>query len=346
MELKLIGLDQSVADSIKEFDEQQFHDIVKYINELDADEFVVDKKLYESKYQTFPDESQKAILDNKLNILKSNYPLLETHNQGNDYEWVYINRAQKGGDSLRFYFGINPMNMYQIVEKLTEKFVSRQIPVSFKYQQVAKKNDADRIILYTNSQHREEVEKAINDVYNENKELFDGSERILPWIFQSKTPNVYITPEGVLHDKSYGESFTTALLDSKKIFHYLYQEDRVKDQSQLEMLKKIVISTLLRNGTLFNKNGLRMYTAEPGIKTFYDKNENCLKNVIDNKNEDYYEVRYDSSLEGKKAFLKNFYTVKEVQNQPGVQARTLSRAERNQEVHNFLYPQTTNVVSK
>ena len=289
---------------------------------------------------------QKRILDDKLNNLKSRFPLLETEKQGNDYEWVYINKSQKGEDAFRFYFGINPMNMYQVVEKLTEKFVSRQIPVAFKYQQAGKRKLADRIILYTNSKYKEEVEKAINDVYNENKELFNGSERILPWIYKSKTPNVYISPEGVLHIKSYGENFTSALLASKKIFHYLYQEDRVRDQSQLEMLKKIVISTLLRNGTLINKDGSRMYTAEQGIKTFYDKDHNCLKNVIDDKKGDYYEVQYDSSIEGKKAFLENFYSVKDVQKQPGVQPRVLSRAERIQEVNRFLYPQATANIHK
>ena len=131
-------------------------------------------------------------------------------------------------------------------------------------------------------------------------------------------------------------------MDAKKIFHYLYQEDKVKTKEQLEALKSIVLSTMLRNGLFINKNDKRMFTEEQGITTFYDKENNILRNVIDDKNDNYYEVIYDSSIEGKKSFLKNFYTVKTVTNQPGVQKRVLSRTERNKEIYYQLYPHEVN----
>ena len=342
MRINVLGYDQSVTSNIKEIDEEQFYNIVKYAINLDVDEFDIYEELYKSKNNVFPDSSEKDALDYKLNTLKQDNPLLETEKQGQSYEWVYINKKEKGEESFRYYFGINPMNMYKLVEKLTEKFITKGIPVSFKYQQESKKKLADRIILYTSYLHKEEVENVINEVYNENNELFFDSEKALPWIYESNTPNVYIAPESSNHEKSYGERFASALIDSKKIFHYLFQEDKIRNEQQLEMFKKIVLSTMLRNGIFLSKDNKRVLTVEQGITTFYNKENNILRNVIDDKNTNYYEVEFDSSLEGKNAFLNNFYFVKSVTKQQGVQTRVLSREQRNREIWNYLYAQPSN----
>lgn len=337
--MKIIGYGLDVTSKVREFDEQQFHDIVKFVNDLDVDEFDIYETIYKSKYSCFPSEAEKMQLNTKLEFMKRRNPLLETDKQGTSYEWVYINRKGMGEEYFRYYFGINPMNLYKLVEKLTEKFSRAGIPVSFKYQQEGKRKCADRIILYTDYAHKNEVERLINEVYLENKELFNNSERILPWIYESRTSNVYYAPESVNHQKSYGEKFAAALLASKRIYHYLYQDDKVRDSKQLEMLKKIVLSAMFRNGLLISKDGRRIVMSEEGITTFYDKENNSLRNVIDNKNDNYYEVVFDSSFEAKKCFLRNFYSVKSVVNQPGVQKRVLSRSERNREVYNFFYSQ-------
>ena len=95
---------------------------------------------------------------------------------------------------------------------------------------------------------------------------------------------------------------------------------------------------MLKNGVLLESSGKRLGTYEPNIKTFYDKNSNTIKNVIDEKNGNYYEVSYDSSIEAKKAFLKNFYSVKNVEKESGVEKRVLSREERINEIYRTLYP--------
>ena len=207
MEIKVIGQDSSVTSQIMEFDEQQFHDIVKYVNELDVNEFDIYEELYKSKKNIFPSIVEKKNLDNKIDNLKRNNPLLETEKQGNDYEWIYINRREKKEDAFRYYFGIDPINLYKLIEKMTEKFVFKGIPVSFKYQQEGKKKAVDRIILYTNSLYKNEVEKTLSEIYSENKELFVDSERPLPWIYKSNIPSVYMSPESRNHEKSYGGSF-------------------------------------------------------------------------------------------------------------------------------------------
>ena len=61
----------------------------------------------------------------------------------------------------------------------------------------------------------------------------------------------------------------------------------------------------MRNGILVTNDGRRVFVEEQGIKTFYDKNKKTLRNIIDKKNDNYYEVLYDSSVEGKRALLNN-----------------------------------------
>lgn len=326
---------------IKEIDEQQFHDIVKYVNNLDVDEFDIYENLYKSRYNMFPNSLKKEKLNRVLDSLKSSL-IIETNDNKSGYDWIFVKRGEIKDIAYRYYFGINPMNLYDLVEKLTIKFVNYRIPIEFKYQKESKKNLVDRIIMYTDFKNKEKVEKIINEVYKENKELFVGSERPLPWIYESSTPNVYISPESLNHEKSFGEKFAQALMESKRIFHYFYQENRVKDQEQLEFLKKVVLSSLLKHNVLLESTGKRMRTYETNINTFYNKDNNTIKNVIDEKDGYFYEVLYDSSNEAKKAFLKNFYSVKNVIKEPGVVPRVLTREERIKEIYNFLYPNSNN----
>jgi hypothetical protein len=339
MEIKLIGYGSSVTSNIREFDEQQFHDIVKFVNNLDVDDFDIWGEIYKSKNNDYPSDYETEVWENKIKSYMKTNPTLRYKKDYNSYNWVYIDKTIIGNEAFRYYFGIDPTHLLEVVEKLTQKFCNKNIPIYFKYHTERKKDAADKIILYSDYDHREEVENAINEVYNENKELFNNSERALPWIYESKTPGVYFAPEDRKHDKSYGEKFAAALLDAKKTFHYLYQEDRVQNQEQLNALKTIVLSSLFRNGLLVSKNNNRLFTSEEGIKTFYDKDNNCITNVIDEKNGYYYEVKFDSSIEGKKAFLKYFYTAKKVPVQKGVTPRVLTREERIKEVYNALYPQ-------
>ena len=339
------GKEDYSSSFIKEFDEQQFHDIVKYVNELDVEEFDAYESLYLSRYNTFPSSSKRDKLNKELEYLK-NSSVLEINQSRNDYEWVYIKRKETGNTAYRYYFGINPLYIYDVVEELTKKFISYGIPVSFKYQKDVKKSLSDRIILYADLKNKQAIEKVINEVYCENKELFDKPDRALPWIYESNTPGVYLAPESYDHEKSYGENFSKALVESKGIFHYFYQEDRVKNQEQLEFLKKVVISSMLKNGVLLESSGKRLRTYEPNIKTFYNKNSNTIKNVIDEKDGNYYETTYDSSIEAKKAFLKNFYSVKSVEVEPGVEKRVLSRQERINEIYRMLYPSLVNGTQK
>ena len=329
------GFDQTY---IKEFDEQQYHDICKMVNNLDVDAFGSYDISYKSRFNDFPGGEERERLYNLINQINDrNGNVIRDSEKSNSYEWIHINKKEIENTTFRFYFGVNPMNLYTLVEKLIDKFSSNNTPVYFKFQKEVLRNNVDRIILYTDTKHKDEIERLINEVYNENRELFDGAERALPWIYNSKVPNVFFAPEALSHNKSYGELFESAIQDSKKVFHYLFQEEKVRNKEQMEALKKIVISMMFKNGLLLSKNGKRLGTFETDITIFYDKKKNELKTVHED-NDGYYEIIYDSSLDGKKAFLSNCYSVKTANYYPGMKCRKLSKEQRNKEIYAFLYP--------
>ena len=88
-DFEVIGLSYNYEKAIRGIDEKHFFDIVNFVNKLDIDNYDVYEELYESKYSSFPPESEKSKLDDKLNTLQIQYPLLERGSQGHDYEWIY-----------------------------------------------------------------------------------------------------------------------------------------------------------------------------------------------------------------------------------------------------------------
>ncbi len=335
----IIGLDSKYTGEVREISEQQFHDIVKYVSKLNIYDYDIYEDLCRSKTNDFPDSRKTQELLEKMNELAKKHPFLGFQGQGQNYCWVDIKKDEKEQETFRYYLGINPRNMYDLVEKLTEKFASKGIPLSFKYQREGKRKMADRIIIYTGYNNRPMVEQTIREIYSENRELFNDTERILPWIYNTEIPGVFLAPESQIHDKSYGENFASALTSAKAIYYYLYCSETVTNKDQLEMLKKIVASTMFRNGLLMSIDGKRILPPEAGIKTFYDARTGTLMNCIDNKETGYYyEVVYDNTDEGKRALLNNFYTVSNVPPQPGATPRKLTQEMRIIEIHNKLYP--------
>lgn len=334
---------------IKPIDEQIFHDIVKLVYNFDLnDESILYESIYQSKYKDPNIDAYKTELDETINRLKMNAnKKIETDNQGSSYEWVYLKRNEIPMTSYRFYFGVNPEFMHIVSKELTIKLYNLDIPVSFKYQKEAIKNNCDRIILYVDSKNKDAVEKAIEEIYNEKPELFKGSERALSWIYNSNVPGVYFAPECFNRSKSYGEEVARSIADSKKIFNYMFGVTDSNPfvsrnpQKELEALKEIVLSVMLRNGVLLSKDGRRISSKELGIKTFYEMDTGVLKNLIDDPHGLYHEVKYSPTKEGRLALIDNFYSVKDVRKREGMQTKTLTREERLKEIYNFLYPQNT-----
>ena len=88
-----------------------------------------------------------------------------TENQNKEYKWVKLNTQHLGEISNRFYIAPNPQKLHELVKGLVESFDSQNVPVRFKYQLTTGMEQCDRIIIYSDEQHKKQVEEAIKSVY-------------------------------------------------------------------------------------------------------------------------------------------------------------------------------------
>ena len=291
-------------------------------------------KFYESKYPVFDYSVLENDLDSYLNDL-SDFFDLNLSKQGDYYQWVKINfNNWANGLGYRFYLAPKPNNMYEMVKRLSCSFLKNDVCVAFKYQLQRKLNNCDRIIIYSDLDNKDKIEKSIKEVYENNFELFIGSERPISWTYESSVPNVYIQPE--TYDDSYGMKFASAMINAKLSFNYLYgltnknnslslvDDEAVKAYQNMDLL---VSSSLLRSGLLFSKDYKKIVTQEQNIKTFYDYSSGKLTNS-NFDDTDYSFVTYYPTEDGRKAFLENFYCVSSVEKQPDVEVGKMSKIER------------------
>ena len=216
-------------------------------------------KMYKSKYTASGLERKELELEKKLLQLVG--PNLRIENQNKEYKWVKINTHEMGGTAFRFYIAPNPNNLHEIVERLTEAFSMAGVPVKFKYQLTTNMESCDRIIIYSDSLHRELVEETIKKVYLASPVLFSGCERSDAWLYTSDAPGVYIAPE--TPGEAYSDVLASAVIESKDVFSYLYDlternnsvvfsgEEVIKAMNYMRM---IVPSTLLKKGLLFSRD--------------------------------------------------------------------------------------------
>ena len=303
-------------------------------------------ELYASKYTAKDLDSKEKELELFLQGLDNK--LVRTSNQNKEYKWVKINTENMGDIATRFYIAPNPNNMHEIVRKLVEVFSSQKIPVRFKYQLTTGMAQCDRIIIYSDYQNKGKVEDAIKQVYQKNQSLFDGCERSIAWVYNTKVPNVYIAPE--TPGDAYSNILTDVILNAKSIFNYLYGLTNKgseitlmgKDAEQaMNYMKLLIPSLMLRNGLLLSKDGKCIIITDRRVKTHY----NLKTGILENSNRDergYYEVQFYPTPEGRKALFENFYSVSIIKPQEGLKTRYLTLEEWQDEINRYLYPQFYN----
>lgn len=298
-------------------------------------------ELYKSKYIAKNLEQSELHLEQ---ILKSQFGSnVRTENQNKEYKWVKINTNNMGEISNRFYIAPNPNNLHQLVQKLVETFDSQNVPVRFKYQLTTEMEQCDRIIIYTDEHHKQQIEKAIKIVYDKNSQLFDGCERSVAWINTTSVPNVYSAPE--TPGEAYSDVFSDIISESKETFNFLYgitnSNSKISLQGKeaekaLEYMKLIVSSIMLRKGILKSKDGRIIKFIDKNVKALYDYDTGILTHY-NQDSRGYYEVKFEQSPEGKDALLKNFYSVSKISPQKGLRVRYLTSEERKEELDRILY---------
>ncbi len=296
-------------------------------------------RFYETKYPVQDlSEKEKRLAEYLNNVSETKNLDVRTKLQGKEYRWVLIDENNLGTTAFRYYFAPNPSNMHEIVKKLTAEFIARKIPVKFKFQLKDKMNECDRIILYSDFEHQQDIEKAIQSVYQRYPQLFDGSERPLPWIYTSETPNVYLAPE--TPGSSYGEEFARTMIEAKELFCYLYGITETNDkirldgeeaQKALDYMELIVNSLMLRKGLILSKDGKRIVFKD-NIKSSYDYKNGELISFCDD-NYGHHSVIYSQTTEGKNALLSSFYGISQMQSQKGVKVEHLTKQERRRNLY-------------
>ena len=299
-------------------------------------------ELYTSKYSPRNLEQKESELEF---FLKSFQHLnIRTANQNKEYKWVKINTENMGNISSRFYIAPNPNNMHEMVKKLVETFYAQNVPVRFKYQLTTGMEQCDRIIIYSDVNSKDKVENVIRCIYQDNSFLFSGCERSLAWLYDTSIPGVYFAPE--TPGDAYSNRLAEAILEAKQAFDFLYgityRNSKVtfygKDADKaLEDMKLLITSSMLRKGILLAKDGRCISIKDKNVKLYYDYETGILtKSNMDERG--YFEVKFFPTIEGRKAFLENFYSVSTIQLQAGLAVRYLTPDQRKEEINRVLYP--------
>ena len=267
--------------------------------------------------------------------------LIKTSLQGKEYRWIQIFRDKIGDTAFRFYLASNPNNMHEIVDKLVMQFMKERVPVKFKYQQEGKMSDCDRIIIYSDAANKGKIEECLAETYRNNSQLFYGSERALPWLYESKVPGIYLAPE--TPGSSYGKEFARTIRESKEIFCYLQGVTEARPSVVLDenyargYLKQIIGSMLLRNGLLMSNDGMRVVCNDNNISTAYDYKTGKLTNRNEGQ-QIYSEAIFMPTTEGKTALLNNFYNISKIEPQSGIMVEHLTSEQRRIQLYKKLYP--------
>lgn len=336
--------EEGIEEIILPVDDAVIEKLVQYALQCKRTDEVatIRDRMYKSKYTASGLERKELELEKKLLQLVG--PNLRIENQNKEYKWVKINTQDMGGIAYRFYIAPNPNNLHEIVERLTETFSMNGVPVRFKYQLTTNMESCDRLIIYSDSLHRELVEETIKKVYLAAPALFNGCERSDAWLYSSDVPGVYFAPE--TPGEAYSNVLASVIIESKDVFSYLYGltdknnsivfngEEVVKAMNYMRM---IVPSTLLKKGVLFSRDKRVPVFDDAYILTTYDYKTGVLKSS-NRDQRGYYEVKYLPTYEGRTALLQNFYNVSFVKAQDGVETRYLTNEERREEVDRILNP--------
>ena len=333
--------DTKIKDIVRKVDDNIIQRLIQSCFKIKKDDEYakIYSTFYNTKYPVKDLSVSEQRLEEYINQMSEEPSFaMRTKLQGKEYRWVIIDEENLGATAFRYYFAPNPINMHEIVKNLTTQLSAKKIPVKFKYQLKDKMNECDRIILYSDFEHQQNIEQVIHSVYQQHPNLFDGSERPLSWIYTSNTPNVYLAPE--TPGSSYGEEFAKTMIEAKEMFCYLYGITDTNNhvslngeeaKNALDYMELIVSSLMLRRGLLLSRDNKRIVFKDK-IKSLYDYKTGKLTSYCDDSY-GHHSVVYSQDANGKNALLNSFYEISQIQPQQGVEVEHLTRQERRRKLY-------------
>lgn len=337
------GKNNELLKQLRPIDDDLMERIVDEVLETD---FLVDDPIfiYKNMQQSHYPALDYSKLEQKLQqvIELSNgvsRNVVQTEKQGDAFNRVFINNRQSGPIQCRFYLSPEPQKMHGMVYMLFQEFLNQHLPLQFKYQL---QNDAyrcDRIVIYSDRNHKDDVERAIAKVYQAHPQLFEGSDRSLSWLYPSKIPNVYIAPE--TPGTSFGMQFAELIPNAKAIFDYLYQlknsdskisfRSKEEEQQVRNEVKKIVVSLLCREGMTLTSDDIPSQLCgyddpDRHLSIIYQYGTGKLYQTFQSGNNKYI-ATYENSDTGRALLQKTAYgTVRPKVDQqvPGISIQKIS----------------------
>lgn len=345
--MKVIGLNKKAIDdlssTLKRIDDSIIRKLAYASLNCENNSFRDDirKELYKSSYHPHGLENSELILENHLKRIQENNSNICLSNQNKEYKWIEINREKMKRVNIRYYLAPNPNNLHELVKKLTEMFLKRNVPVKYKYQLTTGMHACDRVIIYSDYDNRNRVLDAIKSVYDDNPFLFENCERSLAWLYDTKVPGLYIAPE--TPGEAYSNVISEAIIEAHDTLCFLYgfnnniNLNSIQKEKTIRYMEAIITSILIRKGLVLSKDDEIIIGQNNFVKEFYDYDKRILRHFCQDSS-GYYEVSFLPNSLGRNALLNNFYNVKKVKKQDGVIVRHLTLEERKEEVNRALYP--------
>lgn len=346
MELYQLGIFKGkyneLFKKLRPIDDDVMERIVDEVLETDflEDPICIYKEMQQSHYPVLDYSKLEQKLQQVIELSDGvSRNVVQTEKQDNAFNRVFINNRQSGPVQCRFYLSPEPQKMHGMVYMLFQEFLNQHLPIQFKYQLQPDAYRCDRIVVYSDSNHKDDVERAIAKVYASNPQLFEGSDRSLSWLYPSKIPNVYIAPE--TPGTSFGMQFAELIPNAKAIFDYLYQSknsdqkisfrSKEEEQQARNEVKKIVVSLLCREGMALTNDDIPYYLCgydDPDYKLSiaYQYRTGKLYQTFQSGN-DKYTLTYENSDTGRSLLRKTAYgTVRPKVDQqvPGISIQKIS----------------------
>ena len=218
-------------------------------------------------------ENEKEYIDKMKNMYNISNQKVQSDVQDNSpsYYYTYVNGGREDTIRYRIYLSPKPENLHNLAGHFAARTYKKGIGVEFKIQMVdrGKNEKCDRMVIYCSTKEiLEQCLSILGNLKQDKPELFDGLEKAPIW-YNSKINNVFIAPEILRKNASYGSEFERSITETIDILKFLYDSDDLKkyveqlsDEEKeyfYNNFKVLLRSTLLKNSCCMKSDYTRIY---------------------------------------------------------------------------------------